>query len=109
MSETGTDALGEPPAFGGALPLLGHTVAFAQDPVGLLVNGHQRLGDVFTIRVAGRKFTVLSGPAATDAVFRASDPTVGRRRAYRSMTPVFGDPSGAARRRGGGVRPRDAT
>jgi sterol 14alpha-demethylase len=91
MSETRTDSLREPPALDGGIPLLGHTLAFAQDPVALLVDGHKRLGEVFTIRIAGRKFTVLSGPAATDAVFRASDETVGRRRAYRSMTPVFGE------------------
>lgn len=91
MGENRTDSLLEPPALGGGLPLLGHTLAFARDPVALLVDGHQKLGEVFTIRITGRKFTVLSGPAATDSVFRASDETVGRRRAYESMTPVFGE------------------
>jgi sterol 14-demethylase len=46
---------------------------------------------VFTVRIAGRKFTVLCGPAANDAVFRATDRTLGRRRAYESMTPLFGE------------------
>ncbi|MET9915129.1 cytochrome P450 [Streptomyces sp. NPDC006476] len=91
MTQTRTAALTEPPALGGGIPLLGHTVAFAQDPVALIVEGHKQLGEVFTVRIAGRKFTVLSGPAAADAVFRASDETVGRRRAYRLMTPVFGE------------------
>ncbi|EKX60321.1 unspecific monooxygenase [Streptomyces ipomoeae 91-03] len=91
MGDTRTDSLMEPPALDGGLPLLGHTLAFAKDPVALLLDGHRRLGEVFVVRIAGRRFTVLSGPAATDAVFRTSDETVGRRRAYRSMTPVFGE------------------
>lgn len=81
----------EPPALPGGLPVLGHTVAFSRDPVALLVEGREKVGDVFTVRIAGRKFTVLCGPAASDAVFRAADTTLGRRRAYRSMTPVFGE------------------
>lgn len=81
----------EPPALPGGLPVLGHTVAFSRDPVALLVEARDKVGDVFTVRIAGRKFTVLCGPAASDAVFRAADSTLGRRRAYRSMTPVFGE------------------
>ncbi|MEU5266184.1 cytochrome P450 [Amycolatopsis sp. NPDC021455] len=81
----------EPPALPGGLPVLGHTVAFGRDPVAFLVGAQEKVGDVFTVRIAGRKFTVLCGPAANDAVFRATDRTLGRRRAYESMTPLFGE------------------
>jgi len=81
----------EPPALPGGLPGLGHTVAFGTDPVAFLVKAQEKVGDVFTVRIAGRKFTVLCGADANDAVFRATDHALGWRRAYESMAPIFGE------------------
>lgn len=90
MTVTQDVSMPAPPELGGGLPVLGHVLPFSRDPVKFLVAAQEEIGNIFSFRVLGRKFTVVCGPEASDAVFRASDHTMGRKRAYRSMTPIFG-------------------
>jgi len=79
-----------PPALGGGLPLLGHALAFARDPVALLRGGQEQLGNVFSFRLLTNKVAVLLGPKANEAYFRASETQLSARAAYRFTIPLFG-------------------
>ncbi len=79
-----------PPELGGGLPWLGHALALRRDPVVLLRRGHARLGDVFAIRLLGRRATVFCGLDAQAAFFQAPEAQLSAREAYRLMTPIFG-------------------
>ena len=79
-----------PPALGGGYPCLGHALAFARDPIGLLQDGYKRFGEVFRFRLAGRDVHALIGPAANAAFFRAPEDQLSAREAYRFTVPIFG-------------------
>jgi sterol 14-demethylase len=51
-----------PPMLGGGLPLLGHTLDFVRDTIGLLQCARSECGDVASFRVAGREMVLLTGP-----------------------------------------------
>jgi len=71
--------------------LVGHTVEFVRDTIGLLERGRQELGEVAAIEIAGRKMVAVYGPEAHEAVFRAKDEHLDPAEAYKIMTPVFGE------------------
>jgi sterol 14alpha-demethylase len=79
-----------PPAVSGGLPWLGHALAFRRDPVAFLLQGRERLGDVFSFRLAGARVTALTGLSAQAAFFQAPEDQLSARAAYRFMTAVFG-------------------
>lgn len=81
----------EPPELSGGLPLVGHTVDFVRDTIGLLTRAQRELGEVAAIRVAGRRMVALFGPEAHEAAFRAPDEELNPQEAYKIMTPVFGE------------------
>ncbi len=80
-----------PPRLSGALPVVGHTVEFVRDTIGLLERGQRELGEVAAMEIAGRKMVALYGPEAHEAVFRAKDEHLNPAEAYKIMTPVFGE------------------
>ena len=74
MSQMLAPTHGLPP--GPGLPAWWQLVRFAGDPLGLLDECHRRLGEAFTLEVAGHgRFVMLSDPEAVREVFRA-DPSV---------------------------------
>ncbi len=85
------EGLRTPPRLGGGLPLVGHTVEFVRDTIGLLERAHRELGEVAAVNVAGRTMVAMFGPEAHEAVFRAKDTVLDPRDAYKIMTPVFGE------------------
>jgi sterol 14-demethylase len=74
----------------GGLPWLGHALAFHRDPVRLLRRGRQRLGELFSFRLAGQSVAVFTGPRANEAFFRAPDTQLSARAAYQFTVPIFG-------------------
>ena len=79
-----------PPQFDGGLPLLGHMPSFWRAPIDLLQRGYQRCGEVFSLRVLTSWITVLIGPEANEAFFRAPDDQLSQKEAYGFTVPIFG-------------------
>lgn len=79
-----------PPLLTGSWPLVGHTVEFVRNTVGLLFRAREEQGDVAQLRLLGRRIVFVSGVAAQEAVFRARDEVLNPNDAYKMMVPVFG-------------------
>ena len=79
-----------PPMLRGGLPLLGHTVDFVHDTIGLLQRARHECGDVAKFRVVGRDMVLLTGPAVHESFFRAPEEQLSPSEAYKMMVPVFG-------------------
>ncbi len=82
--------LKSPPKVSGGLPLLGHTVAFGRDPVGLLRRAYDECGAVAQFKLLGKNVTVFTGPEPHESLFRLPDEVLDPREAYKMMIPVFG-------------------
>jgi len=78
-----------PPIYG-PIPLWGSMVQFSKDTLGTVKLAHEKLGDCFTLHLAGFNMTFLIGPEAQTAFFKASDDELSQKEAYRFTTPVFG-------------------
>jgi sterol 14-demethylase len=74
----------------GGWPWIGHALTFHRAPVDLLRKGRERHGEIFSIRLAGRRVTVLSGPSANGAFFKAPDDQLSAKEAYQFTVPIFG-------------------
>ncbi len=79
-----------PPQLRGGLPVLGHTVSFIRDLVGLLARARAECGDVASIKVLGRRIILVTGPRGQEEVLRAPDHVLSPKAAYKMMVPVFG-------------------
>jgi sterol 14alpha-demethylase len=79
-----------PPELHGGLPFLGHAREFHRDPAGLLQRGRDRFGEIFSFLLAGNRITVLTGPQANEAFFRAPDDQLSAKEAYQFTVPIFG-------------------
>src|SRR6266540_1395906 len=79
-----------PPLVSGALPWLGHALEFGRDTLGLLHRARREHGDVAAFKLAHKHMVLLTGPAASEAFFRATDDQLSPHEAYKMMTPVFG-------------------
>lgn len=79
-----------PPVLRGGLPYLGHALEFGRNPVSLLQRGRDKFGDIFSFLMAGSQITVLTGPKANEAFFRAPDSQFSAKEAYQFMVPIFG-------------------
>lgn len=79
-----------PPLLPGGVPFLGHAYDFWSRPVDLLRRGQEQFGDVWSLRLAGQRATVLTGPEGNEAFFRAPDRVLSARECYQFTVPVFG-------------------
>jgi sterol 14alpha-demethylase len=79
-----------PPLLPGARPFVGHAYEFWRRPVDLLARGQERFGDVWSLDLAGQLATVLTGPEANEAFFRAPEDVLNARECYQFTVPVFG-------------------
>jgi sterol 14-demethylase len=79
-----------PPRLKGGLPLIGHTLEFAKDPVGLLQRAYDECGRVAQFKLAGNNVNVFVGPEAHESLFRHPDEVLNPTEAYKMMIPVFG-------------------
>lgn len=75
----------DPPALDGGLPLLGHLTNFFRDPVGLLREGYNKCGQIFSFRMGGRRMVVLLGPDNNRFVFQETDKLL----SIRESMPFF--------------------
>ena len=85
-----SQGLKTPPRVSGGLPLLGHTLEFGRDPVGLLQRAYDERGRVAQFKLLGKNVTVFTGPEAHESLFRLPDEILDAREAYKMMIPVFG-------------------
>jgi sterol 14-demethylase len=76
---------------GGAVPVLGHMVDFARDPVALMRRAAAEAGPVAFLKLMNKRVALLSGTQAQEAFCRAPDEQLSQKIAYRLMTPVFGE------------------
>jgi len=83
--------LRNPPRLKGGWPLIGHTIEFARDPVGLLQRAYDECGRVAQFKLAGKSVTVFTGPEAHESLFRHPDEILNATEAYKMMIPVFGE------------------
>ncbi|MBW2587166.1 MAG: hypothetical protein JRD92_09500 [Deltaproteobacteria bacterium] len=74
----------------GGFPLIGHTIDFARDPVGLLQRAYDECGRVAQFKLAGKNVTLFTGPEAHESLFRLPDEVLSPTEAYKMMIPVFG-------------------
>ncbi len=79
-----------PPRLEGGLPFLGHALEFNRNPIRFVQRARERLGDIFSILLAGQQVAVLTGPKANEAFFRAPDDQVSAKEAYKFTVPIFG-------------------
>jgi sterol 14-demethylase len=84
-------AAAAPPRLSGALPLAGHMLAFARDPVALMRRVRAECGAAGELRLLNKRVVLLSGPEAQEVFCRAPDEQLSQKIAYRLMTPIFGE------------------
>lgn len=78
------------PKLRGGLPLLGHTVGFMRDTIGLLEQARRECGAVAQFHVLGRDMVLLTGPEVHESFFRAPDEQLSPSESYKMMVPIFG-------------------
>lgn len=76
---------------GGAIPVLGHMVPFARNPIALMRRAREEGGPVAELKLMNKRVALLSGVEAQEAFCRAPDEQLSQKVAYRLMTPVFGE------------------
>jgi len=79
-----------PPKMPGALPLLGHMLAFGKNPFDYMMTLRKTLGEIGEFRMFHQKMVLMTGPEANEAFFRAPDAQLDQSQAYKIMTPIFG-------------------
>ena len=79
-----------PPKMPGALPLLGHMLAFGKNPFDYMMQLRNTLGEIGEFRMFHQKMVLMTGPEANEAFFRAPDAQLDQSQAYKIMTPIFG-------------------
>ncbi|WAK03814.1 cytochrome P450 [Methylobacter sp. YRD-M1] len=79
-----------PPKMPGALPLLGHMLAFGKNPFDYMMSLRKTLGEIGEFRMFHQEMVLMTGPDANEAFFRAPDAQLDQSQAYKIMTPIFG-------------------
>jgi sterol 14alpha-demethylase len=79
-----------PPKMPGALPVLGHMLAFGKNPFEYMMQLRNTLGEIGEFRMFHQKMVLMTGPEANEAFFRAPDAQLDQSQAYKIMTPIFG-------------------
>ncbi|CAM3188235.1 sterol 14-demethylase [Williamsia muralis] len=69
----------------------GHLDELSTDPIGLFKRVRKECGDVGIFQLADREVALVSGAAANEAFFRASEEDLDQAAAYPFMTPIFGE------------------
>lgn len=81
----------KPPKLKGGFPVIGHTMAFVKDTIGLLQRTHDECGRVGRFKLFGKDMILFTGPEAHEALFRQPDEVLSPNAAYKMMVPVFGE------------------
>ena len=80
-----------PPKLKGGLPIIGHTMAFVKDTIGLLQRTYDQCGKVGRFKLFGKDMILFTGPEAHESLFRLPDEVLSPNAAYKMMVPVFGE------------------
>lgn len=73
------------PTIEGGSPLLGHLLPFFRDPVGVLRQGYQSKGRLFSFNIMGRRMNVMLGPEHNRFFFEETDKLL----SIRESMPFF--------------------
>ena len=84
------DSLKRPPKVKGGLPLIGHTMAFVKDTIGLLQKTHDECGPVGRFGLFGKDVILFTGAEAHEALFRQPDEVLSPNAAYKMMGMIGG-------------------
>ncbi|KAF6039425.1 CYP51A1 [Bugula neritina] len=80
-----------PPFIPSQVPFLGSAIEFNKNPVDFLIRMKNQYGPVFTIEMAGKKFTYLMGNEASSLLFNSKNEDLNAEDVYAKLvTPVFG-------------------
>ena len=79
-----------PPMVEGMIPWVGVVPQFASSPVQYMTGLWQRFGEIFTVRLAGRRVTMLVGYEAHLPFFKCEDEIVDQNEPYAFSVPIFG-------------------
>ena len=80
----------QPPKVPGAIPVLGHMIAFGKNPFEFMMRLRERFGEIGEFRMFHQQMVLMTGPEANEAFFRAPDEQLDQSAAYKVMTPIFG-------------------
>lgn len=69
----------------GAVPILGHALAYKRDPARFLLRAREQAGDVFELNLAGKRMVVVCGPSAQRKVASAPESIMSARRAVADV------------------------
>lgn len=79
------------PTVSGAKPETGHYEEFLANPARFMLRAWKECGELADFDLAGARHTLMVGPEAHEAVFRAPDHQLSAGAAYQYMVPVFGE------------------
>src|SRR5262249_7272620 len=77
------------PELSGGRPLLGHALAAARDLTAVLERGYREHGEVFSMRLAGRRVVVLLGSARSPGLFPPAHRALSIPAAYPFFVRMF--------------------
>ena len=83
--------LKKPPRLKGGWPVIGHTLEFVRNTLGLLQRAYDEGGEVVKFKLANKDMILFTGPRAHEALFRKPDEVLSPNAAYKMMVPVFGE------------------
>lgn len=79
-----------PPAIAG-LPVLGNMLDFMRNRTGLLEQGYQQYGPLFSIKLGPKHVAVVAGEEAQHTFFTATDKALRMDKAYGPLRAMFGE------------------
>ena len=91
MSPQTPPAAPRPTRVSGALPGVGHSAEFRANPALFMLRAWRECGELAEFDLGGAPHLLMSGPAASEAVFRAPDDQLSPSPPYRFMVRVFGE------------------
>ncbi|MCB0141802.1 MAG: hypothetical protein KDE50_17995, partial [Caldilineaceae bacterium] len=80
-----------PPMLSGALPFLGHALAFQRDRLGIFQRGYAEHGAIFAIKLVQQPVAVLIGPEFSQIFYTETDKALNISKPYRFLKAMFGD------------------
>jgi sterol 14alpha-demethylase len=80
-----------PPLAPGALPVLGHVIAFRRDRPAFLRRAYEACGSVFAMRLLSQPVAVLVGPEHSKLFFQETDKALSMVEPYQFLRDTFGD------------------
>jgi len=79
-----------PPTVYGIIPFIGPGIEFGKNPVEYAQQQYKKFGDVFTLKLMGKRLTFLVGPEAHTIFFKSTDEELNQEEPYRFCVPIFG-------------------